>query len=132
MNAAATLLGLVLIPGTHTPSKPECQLPTPDNLRGASTPNMTGTIATVDRTSFTLRRSESKPSKVYRLHHDRRTEMFTMLGGTLDADHLRSGQWVFVWFRGCRAPIKGRRTPVAVVVLVSEADREHPLDSVLK
>jgi hypothetical protein len=124
VKAAAILLCVFLIAGSSAASEPvKCQLPAADARDGASPPNLSGTIASVGKKSFTVRPSSTKSGRVYRLHHDRSTAMFTVFGGAVDSNQLRSGQRVHVWFQGCRAASSGR-TLAAVVQLASTTPGE--------
>jgi len=60
------------------------------------------------------RLKEKNKKKEILIQFNKKIELYTVVGGGELLDELRPGQEAWVWFEGCKKPVKG--TPTAVMI----------------
>jgi len=109
------VLALTLFVASGTVAASRCVLPVPDG--GDITPSpasLIGKIVSVTPGQLLVRRKGA--AKPLRIVVAPSTELFTVYGGDFDAQELRPGQHVLIWYKDCSVPM--RRLPVAAVLQV--------------
>ena len=99
-----------LICGQASAGTTICVLPVADGGDAEpSSASVQGVIANVARGQITLKGQKSK-----HIRFGKETELFTVYGGAVDANELKPGQHVFVWYVGCK-DVPGT-TPIAAII----------------
>ncbi|MDM0037170.1 hypothetical protein QTI33_33920 [Variovorax sp. J22P271] len=105
-----------------------CQLPSPDDSKGASSANLHGSITEVNLPSISIR-IKSNGRKI-QVELPPNLPIFTVFGGDGVQDKLLVGQEVWIWFENCK---RGRaKTPVAAYFQIYSADPDDRSSSTQK
>ena len=96
----------------------KCILPNPDgNEEQAPHPaNIHGIITKKTDTMFKIKNKNKEIS----IKFNENTVLYTVYGGDFPLDALSSGQEAWVWFKGCKMPLKGY--PIAVMIHILSVD----------
>jgi hypothetical protein len=115
-------LNMFLLPsaGSHA----ACILPVPDgDGRSPSPANLHGRIEKVESGSVAIR--PNAKAALVKVLLPKNAEIYSAFGGDVKVEELSAGQYVWVWYVGCKPPSKG--APVSAYFQVFSRDpHDHP------
>ncbi|MEO8603179.1 MAG: hypothetical protein ABI629_11440 [bacterium] len=97
----------------------------------ASPPTLQGRVADVAQGDLSVT-VDGEPDRQARVRIRSETQMVSLYGGTFDPEELRSGQYVWVWYRTGQPVSFDEVRDAAVVMLWSTDPSDQPPDAILR